>query len=95
MTYEEFAASISEALQKVTAGNIAFAVILLIAVIAGIVVFTLYTRKEYYRKRSQIDDFMLDEKEEKDIYVPGISDKKKKEEPTITEKIYDYLNKDN
>ncbi len=94
MTYEEFAASISEALKQITVMNVIFAVLLLLAVIIGIIFFTLYTRKEYYRKRSKIDDFLLNEKEETDIFVPGLSDKKKKEEPTMTEKIYNYLNKD-
>ncbi len=94
MSYDEFVVSIQETLASLTTFNIVFAVLLFISIIALIVVFALYTRKEYYRKRSEIDDFMVEERHKTDIFVPGISDKKKKEKPTFTEKLYKLLNKD-
>ena len=53
-------------------------------------------RKEYYRKRSEIDDFMIGERHEKDIFIPGLSDRKNKQQkkPTFFERLYKKLNQD-
>lgn len=97
MSYDEFVASIQEAVSAhLSTGNIVFGIFLFIAIVAGIVFFALYTRKEYYRKRSEIDDFMLEEHHEKDIFIPGLTDRKSKEKnkPTFFEKLYKKINKD-
>ena len=97
MSYDEFVASIQEAVSAhLSTGNIVFGIFLFIAIVAGIVFFALYTRKEYYRKRSEIDDFMLEERHEKEIFIPELSKKKKKKmkKPTFFEKLYKKLNPD-
>lgn len=97
MSYDEFVASIQEAVSAhLSTGNIVFGIFLFIAIVAGIVFFALYTRKEYYRKRSEIDDFMLEERHEKEIFIPELSAKKqqKVKKPTFFEKLYKKLNPD-
>ena len=97
MSYEEFVASIQEAVaEKLSAGNVFFGVILLIAIITELVFFFLYVRKEYYRKRSEIDNFMLEDQHKTDIFVPGLSDRKevKKHKESFFEKLYKKINKD-
>ena len=67
MSYDEFVSSIQAAVEShLSTGNMIFGIILFIAIVTGIVFFALYVRKEYYRKRSEIDDFMLEERHEKD-----------------------------
>ncbi len=97
MSYDEFVSSIQAAVEShLSTGNIIFGIILFIAIVTGIVFFALYVRKEYYRKRSEIDDFMLEEHHEKDIFIPGLTDRKSKEKnkPTFFEKLYKKINKD-
>lgn len=97
MSYEEFVASIQEAVAaKVSAGNVFFGIILLIAIITGLVFFFLYVKKEYYRKRSEIDTFMLEDQHKTDIFVPGLSDRQeeKKHKESFFEKLYKKINKD-
>lgn len=97
MSYNEFVASIQEAVAShLSTGNIIFGIFLFIIIVAGIVFFAMYVRKEYYRKRSEIDDFMLEERHEKDIFVPGLSDREKKEKKKLTflERLYKKLNPD-
>lgn len=97
MSYDEFVASIQEAVSAhLSTGNIVFGIFLFIVIVAGIVFFALYTRKEYYRKRSEIDDFMLEERHEKEIFIPELSAKKqqKMKKPTFFEKLYKKLNPD-
>lgn len=97
MSYDEFVASIQEAVSAhLSTGNIVFGIFLFIAIVAGIVFFALYVRKEYYRKRSEIDDFMLEERHEKEIFIPELSARKqqKMKKPTFFEKLYKKLNPD-
>lgn len=97
MSYDEFVASIQEAVSAhLSTGNIIFSIFLFIAIITGIVFFALYVRKEYYRKRSEIDDFMLEERQEKEIFIPELSARKQQKikKPTFFEKLYKKLNPD-
>ncbi len=97
MTYEEYLTSIQEAVAaNLNTGNIIFGIFLLIAIIVGLTFFFLYTRKEYYRKRSEIDAFMLEENQKTKIFVPGIDDKVKPADQKVSffEKLYRKLNKD-
>ena len=70
---------------------------LLISIIIGLVFFFIYVRKEYYRKRSEIDTFLLEDQQKTDIFVPGLSDisEKKPQKEKLIEKVYKKLNKDN
>lgn len=98
MSYEEFITSIQQAaVANLNIGNIIFGIFLLIGIIVGLVFFFMYVRKEYYRKISEIDTFMLENQDKTDIFVPGLSDKPKKSSPKekLLEKIYKTLNKDN
>lgn len=98
MSYEEFIAGIRQAAEaNLNIGNIIFGIFLLIAIIIGLVSFFLYARKEYYRKRSEIDDFMLEDQCKTDIFVPGLTDKVDETAPkeTYMEKLYRKLNRDN
>ena len=77
MSYDEFVASIQEAVSAhLSTGNIVFGIFL--------------------RKRSEIDDFMLEERHEKEIFIPELSAKKqqKMKKPTFFEKLYKKLNPD-
>lgn len=97
MSYEEFITSIQQAAEAhLNAGNVIFGILLLIAIILAILFFFLYVRKEYYRKRSEIDSFLLEDQHKTDIFVPGISDKQRKEQPQekFFEKLYKKLNDD-
>ena len=38
----------------------------------------MYVRKEYYRKRSEIDSFLMEDQHKTDIFVPGLSDREDK-----------------
>lgn len=97
MSYDEFVISIQEAVAAhLGTRNIIFGIFLFIAIVAGIVFFAIYVRKEYYRKRSEIDDFMLEEHHDKKIFVPELNIKKQKrmKKPTFFEKLYKKLNPD-
>lgn len=97
MSYEEFITSIQQAAEaNLSAGNIIFGIFLLIVIILAIVFFFLYVRKEYYRKRSEIDTFLLEDQHKTDIFVPGISDKqpKNQHQEKFLEKVYKKLNDD-
>lgn len=97
MNYDDFVASIQEAVEAhLSTGNIIIGIFLFIAIIAGITFFAIFVRKEYYRKRSEIDDFMIGERHEKDIFIPGLSDRKNKQQkkPTFFERLYKKLNQD-
>ena len=98
MSYEEFITSIQQAAAaNLDTGNIIFGIFLLISIIIGLVFFFIYVRKEYYRKRSEIDTFLLEDQQKTDIFVPGLSDisEKKPQTEKLIEKVYKKLNKDN
>lgn len=98
MSYEEFITSIQQAAAaNLDTGNIIFGIFLLISIIIGLVFFFIYVRKEYYRKRSEIDTFLLEDQQNTDIFVPGLSDisEKKPQKEKLIEKVYKKLNKDN
>lgn len=98
MSYEEFITSIQQAAEaNLNIGNIIFGIFLLIGIIVGLVFFFMYVRKEYYRKLSEIDPFLLENQDKKEIFVPGLSDKPKKgiQKEKLLEKVYKILNKDN
>lgn len=58
MNYEEYITDIQQAAKEyLSTGNIIFGILLLIGIIAGLLFFFIYVRKEYYRKRSEIDTF--------------------------------------
>ncbi len=98
MSYEEFITSIQQAAAaNLDTGNIIFGIFLLISIIIGLVFFFIYVRKEYYRKRSEIDTFLLEDQQKTDIFVPGLSDisEKKPQKEKLIEKVYKKLNKDN
>lgn len=98
MSYEEFITSIQQAAAaNLDTGNIIFGIFLLISIIVGLVFFFMYVRKEYYRKRSETDTFLLEDQQKTDIFVPGLSDRseKKPHKETLIEKLYKKLNKDN
>lgn len=97
MSYNDFVLSIQEAVAShLSTGNIIFGILLFIAIITGIVFFAIYVRKEYYRKRSEIDSFMMEEHHEKEIYIPELNSRKKRKQiqPTFFEKVYKKLNPD-
>lgn len=98
MDYTEFVASIQDAAKEhLSGGNIVFMVILFIAIVLAIIGFALYVRKEYYRKRSEIDSFMLEEQHKTDIYIPEMEKlhkKRKMKKQTLTERLFNYLNKE-
>ncbi len=98
MSYEEFITSIQQAAAaNLDTGNIIFGIFLLISIIIGLIFFFMYVRKEYYRKRSETDTFLLEDQQKIDIFVPGLSDRteKKPQKETLIEKVYKKLNKDN
>lgn len=98
MSYEEFITSIQQAAAaNLDIGNIIFGIFLLIGIIIGLVFFFMYVRKEYYRKRSEIDTFLLEDQQKTDIFVPGLSDRpaKTNQKEKLIEKIYKKLNRDN
>ncbi len=91
MSYEEFITSIQQAAAaNLDTGNIIFGIFLLISIIIGLVFFFIYVRKEYYRKRSEIDTFLLEDQQKTDIFVPGLSDisEKKPQKEKLIEKVY-------
>lgn len=54
MNYEEYITDIQQAAKEyLSTGNIIFGILLLIGIIAGLLFFFIYVRKEYYRKRSE------------------------------------------
>ncbi len=98
MSYEEFITSIQQAAAaNLDTGNIIFGIFLLISIIIGLIFFFMYVRKEYYRKRSETDTFLLEDQQKTDIFVPGLFDRteKKPQKETLIEKVYKKLNKDN
>lgn len=98
MSYEEFITSIQQAAEaNLSTGNIIFGIFLLIGIIIGLVFFFIYVRKEYYRKRSEIDTFLMEDQHKTDIFVPGLSDKpdKSSQKETFFERLYRKLNRDN
>lgn len=98
MTYEEFITSIQQAAEaNLSVGNIIFGILLFICIIIGLIFFFMYVRKEYFRKRSEIDNFLLEDQHKKDIFVPGLSDKHNHPDnkETFLEKLYKKLNRDN
>ncbi len=73
MSYEEFITSIQQAAAaNLDTGNIIFGIFLLISIIIGLIFFFMYVRKEYYRKRSETDTFLLEDQQKTDIFVPGL-----------------------
>lgn len=79
MSYEEFITSIQQAAAaNLDTGNIIFGIFLLISIIIGLIFFFMYVRKEYYRKRSETDTFLLEDQQKTDIFVPGLSDRTEK-----------------
>lgn len=51
MNYEEYITDIQQAAKEyLSTGNIIFGILLLIGIIAGLLFFFIYVRKEYYRK---------------------------------------------
>ncbi|MDT3693508.1 MAG: hypothetical protein ROM03_03770 [Mucispirillum sp.] len=98
MTYQEYITSIQQAVAaNLSVGNIIFGILLLIAIIIGLVFFFMYVRKEYYRKRSEIDSFLMEDQHKTDIFVPGLSDREDKnnQKEKFFEKLYRKLNRDN
>ncbi len=98
MNYAEYITSIQQAVAaNLDIGNIIFGIFLLIGIIIGLVFFFMYVRKEYYRKRSEIDTFLLEDQQKTDIFVPGLSDRpaKTNQKEKLIEKIYKKLNRDN
>lgn len=98
MSYEEFITSIQQAVEEhLSTGNIIFGIFLLIGIIIGLVFFFIYVRKEYYRKRSEIDNFLIEDQHKTDIFVPGLSDKpaKSSKKEKFLERLYRKLNRDN
>ena len=68
MNYEEYITDIQQAAKEyLSTGNIIFGILLLIGIIAGLLFFFIYVRKEYYRKRSEIDTFLIEDKQKTDI----------------------------
>lgn len=97
MSYEEFTASIQQAVaSNLNTGNVIFGIFLFIAIVVAIVTFSMYVRKEYYRKRSEIDAFMMEGQHKADIYVPGLEERinKKNQKKTLLDKLYKLLNRD-
>ena len=91
MNYEEYITDIQQAAKEyLSTGNIIFGILLLIGIIAGLLFFFIYVRKEYYRKRSEIDTFLIEDKQKTDIFVPGLSDKQERNphKKTFFEKLY-------
>ncbi len=71
MNYEEYITDIQQAAKEyLSTGNIIFGILLLIGIIAGLLFFFIYVRKEYYRKRSEIDTFLIEDKQKTDILFP-------------------------
>lgn len=98
MSFEEYITSIQQAAAaNLSVGNIIFGVFLLIGIIVGLIFFFLYVRKEYYRKRSEIDPFLMESQHKTDIFVPGLSDRPDKgnQKEKFLEKVYRKLNRDN
>ncbi len=97
MNYEEYITDIQQAAKEyLSTGNIIFGILLLIGIIAGLLFFFIYVRKEYYRKCSEIDTFLIEDKQKTDIFVPGLSDKQERNphKKTFFEKLYRKLNQD-
>lgn len=96
MSYEEFVTSIQQAVEaNLSTGNIIFGILLFIGIVVGLVFFFLYTRKEYYRKRSEIDPFMLDGVHKTDIYIPELEERANKvNKETFLEKLYKKLSRE-
>lgn len=97
MSYNDFVSSIQEAVAAhLSTGNVIFGILLFIAIITGIVFFAIYVRKEYYRKRSEIDNFMMEDHHEKEIYIPELNERRKRKQntPTFFERLYKKLNPD-
>lgn len=99
MDYTEFVASIQEAAKEhLSGGNVVFMVILFIVIILAIIGFALFVRKEYYRKRSEIDTFMLEDQHKTDIYIPEMEKlhekRKQMKKPGLMERLYNKINRE-